>query len=111
MISASQVRASWEENKNRAIFTLPDYYFNAFGPTEDAENLIDRYIVFRSGAGYVDVVIGVPCLSDHSDAWNFDTARMVGRMYERAEYSCSVYPTAECFGDKRFILLTIRWDY
>lgn len=110
MISASQVRALKKETEDRVIFTLPDYYFNAFGPTEDAESLIDRYILLRSGAGYIDVVVGVPCLSSYSDSWNFDIARMVGRMYEEAEYICGVYPSIECFGDKRVILLTIRWD-
>lgn len=110
MISAGYVRALRKATEDRIVFTLPDYLFNAFGPTDEAEALIDRYILLQSGAGCTDIVIGVPCLADHSDSWNHDTATMLGRMYGESEYAYSVCPTMEHIGDKRFYLLTIRWD-
>ena len=110
MICASYVRALRKETKDRIVFTLPESLFNAFGPTDEAEALIDRYILLRSGAGYTDVVIGVPCLANHSDVWNFDTATMLGRMCGESEYACSICPTMEHIGPKQFYLLTIRWE-
>lgn len=71
--------------------------------------LITERILFYTGQGRTRITVAVPCIGNHTDAWNYDTARIVCGWYEDSDYDVWVEPHTEQYESKNYFLVTIDW--
>ena len=110
MIAANSVRALKEECEHKAVFLLPGSCFNYMGPeAEKIDCFVSSRILLCAGQGRTRIVVAVPCINNHTDSWNYDTARIVCEWCKDNDYDAWVEPLAEQYGDKRYFLVTIAW--
>ncbi len=116
MITADFVRALREEcdeaECDEAVFLLPESYFNFMGPEAGrVDSFVSSRILLCAGQGRTRIVVAVPCDDDHSDSWNYDTARIVCEWYRDNGYNAWVDPFIEQYGGHtRYFLATISWE-
>ena len=111
MITANFVRALKEEREREAVFLLPENCFNYMGPdAEMIDSIITERILFYAEKGRTRIAVGIPCVSNHTDAWNYDTARIVCGWCEDNDYDAWVEPCTEQYEGKKYFLVTIDWE-
>ena len=99
MITANSVRALKEERGCEAVFLLPGNCFNYMGPdAEMIDSIITERILFYAGKGRTRIAVGIPCIDNLTDAWNYDTARIVCGWCEDNDYDAWVEPRTEQYG-------------
>lgn len=111
IIAADEVRALKEKVRDQIVLLLPDNCFNCMGPnTEMADALINKQILLSAGQGRTRIFVGVPCANNHTDAWSYDTARILCRWYQDSGYYARVDTRIEQYGSKRYFLVMIDWE-
>lgn len=110
IIAADTVRTSREACRDEAVLLLPESYFNCMGPNaEMTDSLINRRILLYAGRGRTRITVAVPCANNHTDAWSYDSARILCRWYQDSGYYAWVDTRIEQYGSKRYFLVTIDW--
>lgn len=111
IIAADEVRALKEKVRDQTVLLLPENNcFNCMGPNiETTGALINKRILLSAGQGRTRIFVGVPCANNRTDAWSYDTARILCRWYQDSGYYARVDPRIEQYGSKRYFLVTIDW--